>query len=179
MQSEFGPRIRPEEVTPEIRSRLVRASYANEAFAIACVLVPAVCISLLISLGYRMHGEPRFIEWQPITPILATAVVILLGVVGWFYRERRFLAKAPAAAAEVRDIETSYDLTHTHRLIIRYKPATSDTAARAGEQVVTVAIETDLKGFNEDLREGDNIAIIYDPVHPDHVHVVEEEHHQP
>lgn len=181
MQSEFGPRIRPEEVTPETRRRLVHKTYLSELFAICSVVVPTICIALMVSLGYRWHGEPTYTEWQPISPILVTAAVILLGVLVWFARERRFLAKGQVTGAEVKEIETSYDLTHTHRLIIKYSPIPKDSVRatiNGGDhgQVITVALESDLKGFNEDLHEGDNISIIYDPARPDHVRVVEEEH---
>ena len=181
MQSDFGPRIRPEEITGKTRDRLIRESYVRELFDLACVFVPTVCIALIVSLGYRWHGEPPLSEWQPISPILVTAAVILLGIHVWFHRERRFLERAPAAAAEVKEMETTYDLTHTHRLVIKYKPLPSDPKGATlngaqNSQLVTVAIESNLSGFNSDLHEGDAIAVLYDPAHPDHVRVVEEEH---
>lgn len=183
MQSDFGPRIRPEEITPETRHRLVRESYARELFALSCVFVPTVCIALMVSLGYRWHGEPPYAEWQPISPILITAAVLLIGIHVWFHRERRFLERAPAAPAVVKEMETTYDLTHTHRLIIKYKPLPKDPKGAtlnggADSQLVTVAIESDLKGFNADLHQGDAVSVLYDPGRPDHVRVVEEEHRQ-
>lgn len=181
MQSDFGPRIRPEEITQETRHRLVRDSYVRELFALSCVFVPAVCIALMVSLGYRWHGEPAYDEWRLISPILVTTLVVLVGTHIWFHRERRFLERAPVAPAEVKQIETSYDLTHTHRLIIKYKPLPKDPKGATlngfeDAQLVTVAIESDLDGFNNDLHEGDAVSIIYDPARPDHVRVVEEEH---
>jgi hypothetical protein len=180
MQSDFGPRIRPEEITEETRKHLIHESYTRELFGLASVFVPTVCIALMVSLGYRWHGEPPFTEWQPISPILLTAAAILIGIHIWFRRDRRFLKRAPATAAEVKEMETSYDLTHTHRLIIRYKPLPKDPKGATlngaeNSQIVTVAIESNLSGFNSDLHEGDAIAVLYDPAHPDHVRVVEEE----
>lgn len=180
MQSDFGSRIRPEQVTPETRRHLQHESYVNEFFAICCVIVPAVCIALMLSLGYRWHGEPTYTEWKPILPILVVAAAIVIGVLMWFQRERRFLARAPITVAEVKEIETSYDLTHTHRLVIKYKPLPEDakTASVSNgitDQQVTVALELDLKGFTDELHGGDAVSILYDPAHPDHVRVVEEE----
>ena len=176
MQSDFGPRIRPEEITQETRDRLVRASYSRELFALCCVIVPTICVALMVSLGYRWHGEPPYTEWQSIYPILLTAVVLLFGVHGWFYRERRYLHRGPVAVATVKAIETSYDLTHAHRLVIKYKPDPTGAGLGREAQVVTVAIESDLKGFNDELHEGDALSIVYDPARPDHVRIVEEEH---
>jgi len=181
MQSDFGPRIRPEEITQETRRNLVRDNYLRELFALSCIFVPAVCIALMVSLAYRWHGEAAYNEWQLISPIVVTGLVVLVGTHIWFHRERTFLKRAPVAAAEVKQIETTYNLTHTHRLIIKYKPLPKDpkgaTLNGFGEaQLVTVAIESELAGFNNDLHEGDAISIIYDPARPDHVQVVEEEH---
>jgi hypothetical protein len=177
MQSDFGPRIRPEEITPETRRRLVRESYSRELFGVLCVFVPTVLVSLMVSLGYRWHGEPQYAEWQAINPILFVAVAILIAIHVKFHKDRRFLAHAPATDAVVKEMETSYNLTHTHRLIIKYKPVPEDSKANFDTaQLVTVALESDLKGFNTDLHQGDSISVLYDPKRPDHVRVIEEEH---
>lgn len=181
MQSEFGSRIRPEEVTPETRRRIARASYAREFFALSCVFVPTIAICLMVSLGYRWHGEPPYAEWQPISPVLITTFAVMIGIHIWFHRERAFVKKAPIAVGIVKQMETSYNLTHTHRLVLKYKPLPKDPkGARLDggmdSQLVTVAIESELEGFHNDLHEGDAVALLYDPAQPDHVRVIEEEH---
>ena len=181
MQSGFGSRIRPEEVTPETRRRLVRQFHWRELFALSWVVFPTFCIVFMVMLGYRWQQGQALGEWQAVSPVLVTSAAAVIGIHIWFMRERRFLWKAPATDAVVKEMETSYNLTHTHRLILKYKPLPKNPkgiTVNGGEQshLVTVAIESDLKGFHDDLHEGDSVAIIYDPARPDHVRVVEEEH---
>lgn len=180
MQSEFGSRIRPEEVTPELRQRIARSSYGRELFALSCIFVPTVCICLIVSLGYRWTGEPPYAELQPISPVLITTLAVMIGIHIWFRRERNFIRKAPIAVGIVKQKETAYNLTHTHRLILKYKPLPRDPKGASlngglDSQLVTVAIESDLEGFHGDLNEGDAVSVLYDPAQPDHVRVIEEE----
>ncbi len=180
MVSEFGSRIRPEEVTPEIRHRIARASYGRELFALSCVFVPTIAVCVMVSLGYRWHGEPAYAELQPISPVLITTFAVMIGIHIWFHRERKFIRKAPIAVGIVKQMETSYNLTHTHRLVLKYKPLPKDPKGATlngglESQLVTVAIESDLQGFHNDLHEGDAVSVLYDPAQPDHVRVVEEE----
>lgn len=178
---DFGPRLRPEEVTLDIRRRLARKVYRREFFALAAVFLPCAVFTLVVFFVYRSYGEPAGTEWRLMSPILVTVAAILVVIHLWSLRERRFVENAPPAAAEVKDIETSYDLTHTHRLILKYRPMQNRPKApllRGGNtsQLVVVALESDLPGFNTELHCGDAVSILYDPAEPDHVCVVEEEH---
>lgn len=181
MSRDFGPRIRPEEITPQIRKRLVRTDMIREIRALSAVVLPAVLVTVLVGVGYGWSGEPLGKMWPAVGPVLVTALGILFCIHLYHRRERKFLLSAPTAAAEVKDIESSHGLAYTHRLIVKFKPLPPDpkrVTLRDADvsQLVTVAIESDLPGFHEQLHCGDSISLIYDPAHPDHVQVVEEEH---
>jgi hypothetical protein len=181
MPRDFGSRIRPEEITPNIRKRLIRADFMRESRALGAVVLPVALVTLLVGIGYGWSEEPTRNMWPALGPILVTAAGILLVVHFYHRRERKFLASAPAAPAEVKEIESKSGFAFTHRLIIKYKPLPPDPKGLTlrdsdNSQLVTVSIESDLPGFHEQLHRGDFISLIYDPHKPDHVQVVEEEH---
>ena len=177
---DFGPRIRPEQVDFTVRCRLAQTVYKREFFALAVVFLPCLLFTLAVVAFYRSHNEPMGSEWPLMAPIVFTVIVILLAIHFWSVRERRFVETAQPAAAEVKQIETSYDYTHTHRLILKYRPMQHNRkgAMLRGDGIstlVVVAIESDLPGFTTALKPGDSLSILYDPAEPDHVCVVEEE----
>jgi hypothetical protein len=176
---DFGPRIRPEQVDFTVRCRLAQRVYKREFFALAAVFLPCLLLTFAVVGFYRWHNEPTGSEWPLMAPIAITVAAILLGIHIWSIRERRFVETAEPAAAEVKQIETSYDYTHTHRLILKYRPMPHNhrNAVRSSRSstLVVVAIESDLPGFTTQLKAGDSLSILYDPTEPDHVCVVEEE----
>ena len=178
---DFGPRIRPEQVDFTVRCRLAQKVYRREFYALAAVFVPCLLITLMIVAFYRWHNEPAGSEWPLMAPIVVTVAAILMGIHLWSVRERRFVEKAPPAAAEVKEIESSHDCTYAHRLILKYRPMQDNPkgALLRGNhfsKLVVVAVESDLPGFTDLLRPGDAVSILYDPAEPDHVCVVEEEY---
>ena len=178
---EFGPRIRPEEVDLNTRRRLARKIYHRESFALLAVFFPCLVLTVVVLLLNRSTNEPSENVWLLMSPIIITTVAILIAIHVWGLRERRFVESAVSAAAEVKEIETSYDLTHTHRLILKYRPMQHQPkGTRLGgantSQLVVVGLESDLSGFTVGLHCGDSVSILYDPARPDHVCVVEEEH---
>lgn len=180
--SDFGSRIRPEEVTPEVRQHMVRDSYVSELLSLAAVVVAGIVLALGFSLIYRWHGESPGAELPSIYPLLAICAVVLIAVHLWYRRDRQFLSSAPAAPAEVERLEASEDITQSHRLVIKFRPSRTDQnegaafATQPGDVEVVAALHSDSVGFNEELHPGDKVAVIYDPRHPEHVRVVEEEH---
>jgi hypothetical protein len=177
---DFGPRIRPEQVDFTVRGRLAQRVYRREFYALAAVFLPCLLITLSIVGFYRWHNEPAGSEWPLMAPIVVTVAAILLGIHIWSVRERHFVEKAPPAAAEVKEIETSHDCTYAHRLILMYRPMQHNPKGallrgNGSSKLVVVAVESDLPGFTTQLRRGDALAILYDPAQPDHVCVVEEE----
>ena len=177
---DFGPRIRPEQVDFTIRCRLAQKVYRREFYALAAVFVPCLLITLMIVAFYRWHNEPAGSEWPLMAPIVVTVAAILIGIHIWSVRERRFVEKAPPAAAEVKEIESSRDCTYAHRLILKYRPMQHNPRGallrgNGSSKLVVVAVESDLPGFTTELKTGDSLSILYDPAEPDHVCVVEAE----
>jgi hypothetical protein len=177
---DFGARIRPEQVDFTIRCRLAQKVYRREFFALTAVFLPCLLVTLAIVAFYRWHNEPAGSEWPLMAPIVVTVAAILVGIHIWSIRERRFVEKAPPAAAEVKEIETSHDCTYAHRLILTYRPMQHNAKGallrgNGSSKLVVVAVESDLPGFTTQLRPGDSLSILYDPAEPDHVCVVEEE----
>jgi hypothetical protein len=178
--SGFGVRIRPDRVTFTMRSRLARSVYRRELLALSAVFVPCLLVAVAVIAFYRFHAEAAGSVWQLIGPIVVTAAGIAIAIHIWGLRERRFVETAPLAAAVVKEIETSFDGTHKHRLILSYRPiehkATKALLPRLSpSRLVTATVESDLPGFSARLEPGDNLSILYDPAEPDHVCIVEEE----
>lgn len=177
---DFGPRIRPEQVDFTVRCRLAQKVYKREFFALAAVFLPCLLLTLALVAFNRWHNEPAGSEWPLMSPVVFTVVAILIAIHIWSVRERRFVETAQPAAAEVKQIETSYDYTYTHRLILKYRPMQLNRRGAilhgsGSSTLVVVAIESDLPGFTTALKPGDALSILYDPAEPDHVCVVEEE----
>ena len=176
---DFGPRIRPEEVDSAVRAKLAKRVYRREFMALAAVFVPCLLLTALVVGFYRLNNEPAGSEWPLMAPIVVTVAVILIAIHVWSMRERRFIEKAPPAAAEVKEIESSKGCAHEHRLLLRYRPLQNNGTriVHASEsKLVVVEVESDLPGFSSQLYRGDALSILYDPEEPDHVCIVEEEH---
>src|SRR5512133_3565995 len=113
---DFGARIRPDEITPELRNQLVGDNRLSEALLQCATFIGAVAISLLLSLVYRWHGEIVGSEWRPITLVILLGVLTMIGIRIWFHREYQFLKDSAVTVAEVEDIE---DTGQKHYLTLR------------------------------------------------------------
>ncbi len=170
--SDFGTRIRPEEITPELREQLVGDCRLSEALLQSATIVGAVAISLVLSLVYRWHGESWGSEWRPITLIIMLAVLAMIGIRIWFRWEYHFLKDAPVTSAEVEEIDIT--ASDKHYLKLKFEPE-HDPGKPAHEEIVTAEVHTTAPAFNEQLHPGDFVSVIYEPTNPEHVHVVEVE----
>lgn len=176
----FGDRIRPDQVTLNMRVRLARSVYRRELFALSAVFVPCLLIAGAAIAFYHYHAEAAGTAWQLVGPIVVTGGLIAVVVHVWGFRERKFVVTAPLAAAVVKEIETSSDRTYRHRVILSYRPI-QYKATRAmlpglsPAQFVVATVESNLPGFRQQLQLGDSLSILYDPAEPDHVCIVEEE----
>src|SRR5512142_1162561 len=176
----FGIRIRPDQVTFAMRCRLASKLYRREFLALAAVFLPCVLIVATVIAFYHSHSDAAGTVWQLIGPIAVTGALIVIGIHVWGLRERKFVETAPLAAAVVKEVETSFDGTHKHRLILSYRPiqyrATKALMPGLSTAHLTVAaVASDLPGFSEQLGRGDSVSILYDPAEPDHGCLVEEE----
>ncbi|MDT8069779.1 MAG: hypothetical protein ROO76_16580 [Terriglobia bacterium] len=173
---DFGTRIRPEEITPELREQLIGDCRLSEILLHTAAFLGVVAVSLLLSLVYRWHQEPWGSEWRPIVFAVMVGVLVMIGIRMWFHWENRFLKNAPAAPAEVEEIDVTAD--HKHYLKLKFDPASAPgTPSHEGE--VTAELHTDAPAFNEQLHTGDLVSVIYEPSNPEHVEVVEVEHEHP
>jgi hypothetical protein len=170
---DFGTRIRPAEITPELREQLVTDCRLSEALLQSATFIGAVVISLLLSLVYRWHGEAWGSEWHPIAAVIFLGVLTMIGIRVWFRWEYHFLKAAPIVAAEVEEVEVAPG--DKHLLKLKFEPQ-HDPGTPAHEEVVTTVLHSDAPAFNEELHAGDLVSVIYEPTNPEHVHVVEEEH---
>ncbi|MDT8069780.1 MAG: hypothetical protein ROO76_16585 [Terriglobia bacterium] len=176
----FGDRIRPDQVTLAMRARLARSVYRREFLALAAVFLPCLLIAGVVIAFYHFHNEAVGTVWQVIGPIVVTGALIAVVVHAWGLRERKFVETAPLAAAVVKQIETSSDYTYKHRVILSYRPiqykSNSDMLpGLSPAHSVVATVESNFPGFSQLLQKGDSVSIIYDPVEPDHVWIVEEE----
>lgn len=177
--SDFGYRIRPEEVTPEVRHRLENDNRASEFLALASVVIACVVLALGFSLVYRWHGDAPGTELPSIYPLIAICVVVGLAVHFWFRRERKFIDSSPVTSAEVEKIEAPEVSMQPHRVVLKFRPANAPkkrTVSTTEEIEVVSEVRTTAPAFNEELHAGDKVAVIYDPRNPAHIRVVEEEH---
>lgn len=174
--SDFGTRIRPEEITPEARKQLVSDCRLSEILLQSACFLGIVAVSLLLSLVYRWHQEPWGAEWRPIIFVIMVGALVMIGVRIWFRWEYDFLKVAPAATAEVEEIDVTAD--HKHYLKLKFEPQPS-AGAPAHEEVTTAELHSDSPAFNEQLHTGDLVSVIYEPSHPEHVEVIELEHEHP
>ncbi len=176
----FGDRIRPDQVTSTMRSRLARSVYRREFLALAAVFLPCLLIAGAVIAFYHFHNEAVGTVWQLIGPIVVTGALIAVVVHAWGLRERKFVETAPLAAAVIKEIESSSDYTYKHRLILSYRPIQykaneSMLPGLSPAHLAVATVESNLPGFSQLLRRGDSVSIIYDPTEPDHVCIVEEE----
>ena len=170
---DFGSRIRPDEITPELREQLVSDCRLTEALLQCATFIGGVAISLVLSLVYRWHGEPLGSEWRPILGVVLLALLIMIGIRVWFRWEYHFLKDSPVASAEVEGIDIEAGDKHFLKLKFEPEPAAGTSAH---EEVVTAELHSVNRAFNEDLHPGDLVSVIYEPKNPEHVQVVEEEH---
>ena len=171
--NDFGTRIRPDEITAELRGHLVSNCRLSEALLQCATFIGAVAVSLLLSLVYRWHGEPWGGEWRPITGVIFLAVLAMIGIRIWFHWEYHFLKDAPVTTAEVEEIVVEPGDKHVLKLKFETQ---HDPGAPSHAEVVTTELHTDAPAFNDELHPGDRVSVIYEPTNPKHVHVVEEEH---
>jgi hypothetical protein len=174
--SDFGTRIRPEEITPELREQLVADCRLSEILLHSATFLGVVAVSLLVSLGYRWHGEPWGAEWRPIMIVIVVAALVMIGIRIWFRSEYHFLKTAPTATAEVGEIDITAE--HKHYLKLKFDPE-PPLGTPAHEEIVIAEVHSDAPAFNEQLHTGDLVSVIYEPTNPDHVEVVELEHEHP
>jgi hypothetical protein len=170
---DFGTRIRPDEISPELREQLVSDCRLSEALLQCATFIGAVAISLLLSLVYRWHGEPVGSEWLPILSVVFLGLLTMVGIRIWFRWEYHFLKAAPIATAEVEEIDIAPG--DKHFLKLKFEPE-HDVGTPAHEEIVTAELHSDSPAFNDELHAGDLVSVIYEPTNPEHVHVVEEEH---
>jgi hypothetical protein len=173
---DFGTRIRPEEITPELREQLIGDCRLSEILLHSTAFLGIVAVSLLLSLVYRWHQEPWGSEWRLIIFVTMVGVLAMIGIRMWFHWQCRFLKDAPAATAEVEEIDITAE--HKHYLKLKFDPASASGTA-AHEEEVTAELHTDAPAFNEQLHTGDLVSVIYEPSNPEHVEVVELEHEHP
>jgi hypothetical protein len=176
----FGDRIRPDQVTCTMRSRLARRVYRREFLALAAVFAPCLVIAGAVIAFYSRHSESADTIWQLIGPILITGTLIAVAVHVWGLRERKFVETAPLAAAVVKEVEASTGCAYRYRLILSYRPiqCKATKALLPGlspAHLVIATVESNLPGFRQRLQAGDSLSILYDPGEPDHVCIVEEE----
>jgi hypothetical protein len=170
---DFGTRIRPDEITPELREQLVTDCRLSEALLQSATFIGAVVISLVLSLVYRWHGEALGSEWPPILSVVFLALLTMVGIRIWFRWESQFLKVAPVATAEVEEIDVA--LGDKHFLKLKFEPE-HDASTPAHEEIVTAELHSDSPAFNDELHPGDLVSVIYEPTNPEHVHVIEQEH---
>lgn len=174
--ADFGTRIRPEELTPELREQLVGDCRLSEALLQSATFVGTVAVSLLLSLVYRWHGEAWGSEWRPIILVILLGLLTMIGIRIWFRWEYHFLKDAPVATAEVEEIDITSDDKHYLKLKFEAKAA-SDKSAH--EETATAELRTMAPAFNQQLHCGDLVSVLYEPRNPEHVEVVELEEKQP
>jgi hypothetical protein len=175
--SDFGTRIRPEQISPEHRQQIIGDCRLSEALLQSATFVGAVAISLLLSLVYRWHGELSGSEWRPITLVIMLAALTMIGIRLWFRWEYHFLKDAPVVSAEVDEIDVTADDKHVLKL--KFEPE-HEPDKPGHEEIVTAELHSSAPAFNEQLHPGDLVSVIYEPRNPGHVHVVElEEQEQP
>lgn len=182
----YSSRIRPDEVTPELRNSIADRYWIDEFFALTAVVMCTVLLGLGTSLGFRWHGNPPGSEWIWMIPIGLLGLIGLFAMHFWYERQRAFIRKMPIADAEIEDIQTLVETTdhgvaHRHRLVVRYSPSRSaqSQATPISEPVACVAstvVESESPAFTTELARGGHVSVIYDPTEPKHVVVVEAEH---
>ena len=170
---DFGSRIRPDEITPELREQLVSDCRLTEALLQCATFIGGVAISLGLSLVYRWHGEPLASEWRPIFGVVLLALLIMIGIRVWFRWEYHFLKDAPAVTAEVEEIDVQAG--DKRFLKLKIEPG-HDGGTPVHEEIVRAEVHSVARAFNEDLHTGDLVSVIYEPKNPEHVHVIEQEH---
>ena len=176
----FADRVRPDQVTSTMRARLARKVYSREFCALAAVFAPCLLIAGAVIVFYHSHLEAAGTVWQLIGPIVIAGALIALVVHAWGLRERNFVETAPLAAATVKEIESSPGCTYRYRVILSYRPI-QYKASKAllpglgSAHLAVAAVESNLPGFRGELQRGDSLSILYDPVEPDHVCIVEVE----
>lgn len=174
--ADFGTRIRPEELTPELREQLVGDCRLSEALLQSAAFVGTVVVSLLFSLVYRWHGEAWGSEWRPIMLVIALGLLTMIGIRVWFRWEYHFLKDAPVATAEVEEIDVTADDKHHLKLKFEAKP---EPDKPSHEEIATAELHSMAPAFNERLHRGDLVSVLYEPSNPEHVEVVELEEKQP
>jgi hypothetical protein len=178
----FRSHVHPEEVTPALRQRMLHNINIDHmvwtgflALLTVIVLVGMVLVDTVdkISSGLFWHA----------------GTVITFGIwaelICFFIYERRklFVRHQPATTAIVVRETSESDLSvHNPRALVRYLPKSGQ---HFDVNLLQSAKDTqeawaDLDGlsaeFERNLRVGDLITILYDPIRPSHVQIVEFEH---
>lgn len=188
----FGNRIKPEEVTSDVRNDLAREEWRDEGTWMGLLAVFFVMVSLGFSLAYRWHGDPPKAELPAIGIVALVAILGLIAVHVAYALRRKFLKKAPATLGLVLEAEPSYkysddSATHQKSLKLRYAPGYPDSHAAEvatlfGDGTVTVSTELNAQspGFVDEVEKGVFVTLLYDPANLRHVRVVEKvvAHHE-
>ncbi len=186
LSPEFENRFRPEEITSEIRHHIEEREWYSEVLWLGTGVVLIAAFSLFFSLAYRITGFPPTAEIPFILGFIACGLVSLAAVHLRFRSRRNFVEEMPAAPALIVGIEDTYRYSedgagHIERLRLNYLP-TQRTVPRellaisSDVQKVSAEVGTRWTPFVEHLQKGKMVSILYDPKHPKHVRVVEEEH---
>lgn len=186
LPSEFENRFRPEEINSEIRRHIEEREWFSEVLWLGTAAVIIVAFAFFFSLAYRITGFPPGEEFPLIYTWLAVGVLILLAIHVQFHSRREFVEKMPAAPALIVDIEDTYRYSedgagHVERLKLNYLPKDHNVtrellAISPDVHQVSAEVGNHWTPFVEHLHKGQMVSVLFDPEHPKHVRVVEEEH---
>ena len=178
----FRSHVHPEEVTPELRRKMIHNINIDHivwsGFLALLIVIVLIGMLLVDTLGQISPG----LFWHAgMVVLLGVAIESICYIV--FERRKLFVRNQPATTAMVvREIPPSELSVNYPRALVRYLPKSGQ---HFDANLLKAASDTqeawaDLDGlsaeFERNLRDGDLITILYDPMKPTHVQIVEFEH---
>jgi hypothetical protein len=173
------------QVTDAVRRRIAAEITSQQKTWSMLIVAGSFIFGVLMAYSARQHGIEVEIRREGLRPILIATAVLLGYLHLYFTRQRLFVMTAPATFAEVveeRGNPDEYDRrpSITPRLAICYTPlppGESDSEFSMLDGPCAPPAWADLEGFAEHvepaLHPGDQVAVLYDPIDPAHVRIIE------
>ncbi len=178
----FGHHFHPEEVTNEVRERMVRNISIDQLIWSGFIAL----IGAILAVGSAIVDSV-----DKISPALYWHLGTIIAIGLWaemicyfvFDSRKRFVRTMPATTAVVVRQRDTVDLAEgVPRVMVRYLPRAGDvfSAERLRKTDEAITAWADLDGlspeFEKNLHPGDLVSILYDPARPSKIKLVEFEH---
>lgn len=180
----FRSHLQPQQLTAGVRHKLAHELLHEQMLWTLLALLSGLMLVAVISISFRAAGFDEHTRMEGLRPILLAEVGFLLFLHVYYREQRRFVMTMPATVGlVVREKEPCHfseeSSLGSQRLLVRYRPVPGELVEPGELDHASGCYSTwvELSGFSgrfeNSVRVGDLVSVIFDPRDPHRVKVVE------